>query len=179
MSCCSIQVRISVVRSKMPTMLPSGLTRSKSEVWRPSTSVVYGTALPSAAVLIAAFDLSMIFQAVAMQKQGKIKSDNILRELMQVDGVATLGAGNMWLARELRARQRQPADLPVVLAHPGEPPVRVLAAVAPRRPPGATRREKDLSTGLIKLLGDLCAGLRAADDQDGAGQELLRVAIVV
>jgi len=36
--------------------------------------------------------------------------------------------------------RRQLANLPIVLSHPGEPPVRVLAAVAPRCSPGTTSR---------------------------------------
>src|SRR5215475_12191466 len=105
------------------------------------------------------------------------QSDAVACELMQVDCVAALGAGDVRLAGKLRLRRRQLAYLPIVLAHPGEPPVRVLATVAPRRAPGPPRREKNFSPRFVKLFSDLRAGLRAADDQDGAGQELLWIAI--
>src|SRR5262245_28330730 len=107
------------------------------------------------------------------------QSDAVARKLMQVDGMAAPGAGDVRLAGKLRLRRRQVTYFAVVLAHPGEPPVRILAAVAPRRPPSAAGREVDHSPGLIELLRDLCAGLRAADDEHGAGQKLLWIAICV
>jgi hypothetical protein len=65
------------------------------------------------------------------------------------------------------------------VAEPGEPPVRVLAAVAPWRTAGAADGQKNLSSGFIKLFCDLRARLRAADDEHGAREKLLQVAIAV
>src|SRR5262249_41789776 len=93
----------------------------------------------------------------------------VAHKLMQVDRVAALGAGDVRLAGKLYARRWQLADFSIVLAHLREPPVRVLAAVAPRRPPGAACREIDLASRLIELFGNLRARLRAADDQHCAG----------
>src|SRR5262249_48345256 len=78
-------------------------------------------------------------------------------EPMQVDGVPALGAGDMRLAGKLCARRWQLADLSIVLAHPREPPVRVRAAVTPRRPPGAACGAIDLAPRLINLFSELLA----------------------
>src|SRR5262249_38167515 len=54
------------------------------------------------------------------------QSDAVARELVQVNGMAAPGARDVRLADKLRLRRRQITHFAVVLAHPGEPPVRIL-----------------------------------------------------
>src|SRR6516162_11072875 len=85
----------------------------------------------------------------------------------------------MRLAGKLGLRRRQLGDGLVVLAELLKPPVRVLATITARRATSTTDGEVDFSTGLIKFLGNLCAGLAASYYQHGARQQSFRITIVV
>src|SRR5262249_14765045 len=103
----------------------------------------------------------------------------IAGELMQVQRVAALRPRDVRLARELGARRRQLIGSSIIEAELFRPPVRILAAVAPWHAAGSAHSEVDLLAALIELFRDLRAGLGAADDQHGAGKELLGVAISI
>src|SRR5262249_35092607 len=60
-----------------------------------------------------------------------------------------------------------------------QPPVRVLATVAARRPASAAYGEINLPTCLIEFLSDLRAGLRASHHEHRSRPQLLRVAVGV
>src|SRR6516225_1882163 len=83
------------------------------------------------------------------------------------------------LAGEFGPVRRQLGDHFIVVAELVVPPVCVVAAIAARRPAGASDGEIDLSTGRTELLGDLGPGLRASNYQHGSRQELLRVVVGV
>src|SRR5215469_2689052 len=85
----------------------------------------------------------------------------------------------MRLAGKLSFRRGQLGHRLVVLAELLKPPVRVLAAITAGRATSTTYGEVDLSTGLIKFLGNLRAGLSASYYQHGARHQLLRVTIAV
>src|SRR6516165_30026 len=85
----------------------------------------------------------------------------------------------MRLAGKLGLRRRQVGDGLVVLAELLKPPVRVLATIMARRATSTTDGEVNFSTGLIKFLGNLCAGLATSYYQHGTRQQPLWVTITV
>ena len=101
-----------------------------------------------------------------------------LGEFAQVDVAAAVAAGEVMVGflADFFA-QRMLIDRQIVLAEVGQPVHRVLAAVAARAAGRAADDEVGLAAVEMQVLGDLAAGLAAADDQDLAGRQLAAVAI--
>lgn len=90
------------------------------------------------------------------------RNDPLPDELMQTEGQGRPGARETC---DLRANFRPGEGNRIVEPEFCQPPVRVLHGTAVR----TTCYQKDLSPGLIKLFGDLVAGLGAAHYQHRAG----------
>ena len=91
----------------------------------------------------------------------------------EVDGVAAVctADGDGHVLGATRRRRSIP------LAENPEPPAEVAAAIASRRPVVRPDREVDLAARLLEFVGDLHARGSGSDDEDGAGGQLLRIAV--
>jgi hypothetical protein len=81
-------------------------------------------------------------------------------------------AGGGEVGCETRRRARKVGHGHVQEAGFDEPPEHVAVAEAPRRPRRAARTRGDLAARPAQLLGDLAAGLSAADHEHGSGREV-------
>src|SRR5262249_8984129 len=88
-------------------------------------------------------------------------------------------AGDVGLAGELGAGRRKLLHGAIVESKLLQPPVRVLAAIAPRRAARPAHGEVDFSPGLIKLFADLRTRLGTAYHQNRALRQHARIAVGV
>ena len=86
--------------------------------------------------------------------------------------------GHQDVSEEPRGRARQRLETGVQEAARGRPPDEIVAAHPARRPGRLSAGHDDLASGIVQLLGELAAGLPAADNQHRPWRELTLVPVV-
>ena len=119
-------------------------------------------------------------QAIAPDvEQAPVELHALERALAQVDVAAAVAPGHVVIGLVAHAfAQRMLVHRQIVVAHHVQPLDHVLAAVAPRHARRVADAEMHLAAGEMQILGDLAAGLAAADDQHGALRKRIRIAVV-
>src|SRR5262249_8893809 len=106
------------------------------------------------------------------------QDDTITGELMQVQALATILAGNLRMRGELGPGRFQLADFGVEQPDMSEPIVDVPAPIPPRHASSAADGEIDLPSALVEFFGNLGSGLPRPDYQNGACRQRRRVLII-
>lgn len=106
--------------------------------------------------------------SIGDRREAAHEDDAVMGEPVEVERVTAALAGDVGIALEALLRRVKRRDRPVVEADRVGPPHDVATAVTVRDPTGGAHGQEDAPAGLVELLGDLCPGLAAADDEDGA-----------
>lgn len=98
--------------------------------------------------------------------------------LAQIDVAAAVAAGHVVIGLVAHAfAQGVLMHRQIVIAHQVQPLDHILAAVAARHPRRVGDAQMNLAAGEMHILGDLAAGLAAADHQHGTRGQLFRIAV--
>jgi hypothetical protein len=113
--------------------------------------------------------------AISHAVQSPEDDDPILGEAPDIEVVTAIDAGDERGRRHPASREA--VDARVHEAHGEEPPGHVPAAIAARHPAMRTEAEIDRAAALQELFGDLATRRPAADDEHGAGGQLVGIEI--
>ncbi len=119
------------------------------------------------------------YERVALHvEQPPVELHAFERALAQVDIASAVTAGDIVVGLVAHAlAQGVLVHRQVVIAHQVQPLDHVLAAITPGHARSIANAEMDLAAGEMQVLGDLAAGLSAADNQHRAFGQRLRVAV--